>query len=126
MKSFICAIVIFISIFIGSGYYTHLLSKEVQDMQNYLSDVVSCLKEDDWESCNKKTEIMMQEWGKTQKWLKAIVNHNEIDLILQTISEMKGYIDVKNKNDALAKAEVLTVLLNHIPENEALTVMNIL
>lgn len=95
-------------------------------MQNYLSDVVSCLQEDDWENCNKKTEIMMQEWDKTQKWLKAIVNHNEIDLILQTISEMKGCIDVKNKNDALAKAEVLKVLFEHIPENEALSVMNIL
>ncbi len=126
MKSFICAIIIFVSIFIGAGYYTHVLAEEVENIENHLADVVSCLEQDDWKNCDQKTKKMMQEWDKTQKWLKAVVNHSEIDLIMQAIYEMKGFIDVKNRNDALVKAEVLKVLLEHIPENEALSIMNIL
>ena len=126
MKSFICAVIIFISIFIGAGVYTHALSEEVKQMENRLSAVVSCVEKEDWDDCNKKTKDLVDEWHKTQKWLKAIVNHKEIDLILETLYEMKGYIDVKNREEALVKAEVLKVLLKHIPENEALSVMNIL
>lgn len=126
MKNFVCAVIIFSSIFVGAGYYTHALSEEVQELEKHLSDVVSYLEQDDWNTCNKETGKMMQKWDKTQKWLKAFVNHSEIDLIMQTIYEMKGSIDVKNKNDALVKAEVLMVLLEHIPENEALSVINIL
>ncbi len=126
MKSFICAIVIFVSTFIGIGYYTHIVSEEVQNMENHLLDVISCLEQEDWEICNKKTETLMQEWDKTQKRLKAVINHKEIDMILQTLYEMKGYIDVQNKEEALIKADVLQVFLEHIPENEALSLMNIL
>ncbi len=126
MKSFICAIIIFSSIFVGTGYYNHVLSEEIEKIENHLSDVVSSLDENDWEQCNKKTEDLMKEWDKTQKWLKAVINHKEIELILQTLYEMKGYIKVQNKKEALVKAEVLKVLFEHIPENEALSVMNIL
>ena len=121
-----CAVIIFSSIFIGAGFYTRVLSKEVKQMEDHLFDVVSYLKQEDWENCNKKTKELLKEWHSTQKWLKAIINHKEIDLILETLYEMKGYIDVKNREEALVKAEVLKVLLEHIPENEALLFINIL
>ncbi|MBR7164103.1 MAG: DUF4363 family protein [Clostridia bacterium] len=126
MKSFIGAMVIFAFIFAGTGYYSKVLSAEINHLEQRLSEVTDCLQHDDWEGCKEKTDALMHDWNKAQKWLKSIVNHKEIDLILQTLYEMKGYVDVENKDEALIKAGVLKMFFQHIPENEALSIMNIL
>ena len=126
MKSFIIAMIIFVLIIAGSGYYTYALSKSIDNIEAKLSDVENNISEEKWEECKAKTEALMQDWEETQKWLKAIVNHKEIDLIIQTLYEMKGYIQAENKEEALVKAGVLKMFFRHIPENESLSLINIL
>ncbi len=125
MKSFAVALGIFILVFIGTGYYTHRLNEEIEHLESRLSDVSDSVTKEDWDKSKDKTKILMDDWDKAQNWLKAIVNHKEMDLIMQTLYEMKGYIDAENKEEALVKAGVLKVFLEHIPENEALTLNNI-
>lgn len=125
MKSFAVALGIFILVFIGTGYYTHRLDKEIEHLEIRLLDVQDCITKKDWPNSKNKTKALIDDWEKAQNWLKAIVNHKEMDLIMQTLYELKGYVDVKNKDEALVKAGVLKVFLEHIPANEALTLNNI-
>jgi len=126
MKSFMVAMIIFVLIILGSGYYSYALTKSIDNIEVKLSEVEASLLNHNWDECNEKTEALMQDWEKTQKWLKAIVNHKEIDVIIQTLYEMKGYIRVKNKEEALVKVGVLRMFFRHIPENESLALINIL
>lgn len=125
MKSFAVALGIFILVFIGTGYYSHRLNEEIEHLESKLSDVTDCVTHEDWDKSKEKTNDLMADWDKAQNWLKAIVNHKEMDLIMQTLYEMKGYVDAENKEETLVKAGILKVFLEHIPENEALTLNNI-
>lgn len=125
MKSFAVALGIFILVFIGTGYYSHRLNEEIEHLESKLSDVRDSVTHEDWDKSKEKTNDLMADWDKAQNWLKAIVNHKEMDLIMQTLYEMKGYVDAENKEETLVKAGVLKVFLEHIPENEALTLNNI-
>ncbi|MBQ2696794.1 MAG: DUF4363 family protein [Clostridia bacterium] len=126
MKSFMVAMIIFVLIILGSGYYSYALTKSIDNIEVKLSEVEASLLNHNWDECNEKTEALMQDWEKTQKWLKAIVNHKEIDVIIQALYEMKGYIRVKNKEEALVTVGVLRMFFRHIPENESLALINIL
>ena len=126
MKSFMVAMIIFVLIILGSGYYSYALTKSIDNIEVKLSEVEASLLNHNWDECNEKTEALMQDWEKTQKWLKAIVNHKEIDVIIQALYEMKGYIRVKNKEEALVTVGVLRMFFRHIPANESLAIINIL
>lgn len=126
MKSFVCAVVIFILIFLGAGGYSFALSKSVETIDKQISLIEGHINDEKWDSCHQEMMHLMKNWKKTEKWLKSIVNHREIDRIQEILYELYGYVCVKNKEEAYVKAGVLRMSINCIPENEALSFINIL
>ncbi len=68
----------------------------------------------------------MEEWKKAEKNFKAFIEHYDTDEIYRVLHEIKGYVEFSDKENALVKIGVLHILLSKIPENEKLTLENIL
>lgn len=126
MKSFICAVLIFVLILAGAAAYTQVLNVTTDELINHLFVVEYYIAADDWSACGKAFDILKNEWAVTEKWLKAIVSHREIDQIQIALCELEGCIRVKNKDDATVKVVVLRQLFRLIPANESLSFVNIL
>ncbi len=126
MKSFVCAILIFAVILTGAAMYTQALSVETERLCNHLFLVEYYITSENWTACLAAFETLKKEWAMTEKWLKAIVGHRELDQIQMTLCEMQGYILVKNKDEATVKAGVLRLFFRLLPANESLSFVNIL
>ena len=126
MKGFICAIIILAFMFTGAFIYVHNLDQLVNNIEEHLEKIEDNAKNENWEQCQREIEQTFEHWNETQIRLKAFIEHREIDEIHQLMSEMKGYADFSDKENLLVKLGIIKTLIGHIPENEKLTLENIL
>ncbi len=126
MKSFIFAILILVLIIVGTSYYSYALENVVERLERQLTEAETYIEASDWENGRKTLSGLSEDWLKTQNWLKAIINHKAIDQVDQTICEVLGYAQFENEEETLVKTSVLRMILQNIPLNESVSLVNIL
>lgn len=126
MKSFIFAILILVLIIVGTSYYSYALENAVERLERQLTEAETYIEASDWENGRKTLSGLSEDWLKTQSWLKAIINHKAIDQVDQTICEVLGYAQFENEEETLVKTSVLRMILQNIPLNESVSLVNIL
>lgn len=126
MKSFIFAILILVLIIVGTSYYSYSLENAVERLERQLTEAETYIEASDWENGRKTLSGLSEDWLKTQSWLKAIINHKAIDQVDQTICEVLGYAQFENEEETLVKTSVLRMILQNIPLNESVSLVNIL
>lgn len=126
MKSLIIAIIIATLIIFGGVYATEKLS----DVSEYLIDLceqtTKKIEEDDFEMAKSLADEMKKCVDDNYNMFATSIDHNEIDKIEMNINQMQVYIDKHQKADALAFANVLTGLFEHLPKDYKLKIENIL
>ena len=118
--------VILATVMAGAGVYLKTLDRDVHEICACIRQVEDHAKAEDWQSCRNSIRTLQTRWDKTRKWLMAVIDHREIDLIQEVIYEVIGYCDAENQEQILVKTGVLEMLFQHIPENEKITLSNIL
>ncbi len=126
MKSFVCAMLIFCIVITGSVIYLKILGRDMEEICQCISELEDYAKKEDWNQCKDSAHELKSRWDGTKKWLMAVIDHREIDLIQEAICEVTGYCDAKDKDEILVKTGVLEMLFRHIPENEEVSLINIL
>lgn len=126
MKGFICAIIILALLFTGAFMYVRTLDKLVNSLEEHIKKIESEAKKEDWQQCKNEIEEATKHWNEIQIKLKAFIEHRDIDEIHRIMSEIKGYAEFTDKENLLVSLEILKTLVHHIPENEKLTLENIL
>ncbi len=126
MKVFISAILILVVMFAGSGFYVYNLDHKIEYLDEQIGYLETAVHDEDWEKSHNVQEKLMREWTKAEKQFKTFIEHYDTDEIYRVLHEIKGYVAFHDKEKALVKIGVLHILLNRIPENERLTLANIL
>ena len=126
MKSFICAMLIFLIVITGSVIYLRTLDRDVETICQCISKLEEYAEKEDWQKCKEAAGELQSRWNKTKKWLMTIIDHREIDLIQEVLYEVTGYCDAKNQDEILVKTGVLEMMFRHIQENEDVSLINIL
>ena len=70
--------------------------------------------------------VNTKKWNKTEKKCKVFIDHKELDEITKTMQEAKQYIIFQDAENAMLKISLLHILLEQIPQNESITLENIL
>ncbi len=126
MKGFICAIIILALLFTGAFIYVHKLEELVSSLEDHIQKIEDSARDDHWEQCMTDIDRTMEHWNEIQIRLKAFIEHRELDEIHRRIVEVKSYAEFSDKENLLVSLEILKTLVSHIPENEKLTLENIL
>ncbi len=126
MKTFIGAMAALLVIIIGIQIYIDVLDDTVSTMEESIEEIISAAGENDWENCQKALEHFQLHWKDAKKWFAVFIHHDEMDLIHEALYEIEIYIQYQDRVQTCAKANVLKILLEHIPENERLTLENVL
>jgi outer membrane murein-binding lipoprotein Lpp len=126
MRDFVIAIVLAVVVVSGSMLYSSHIDKVSREMAETNQKIEQSLREDDFEEAKKGVEQLSAYIDKKKFTLAATINHEMIDKIEIYLSELNQYIEGENKVDALARTDVLDVLLEHVPQNYKLKIENIL
>ena len=125
MKTFAAAMAAFLIIIGGTTIYIYVLSGSVDTMEVCVENIMTHAREENGEDCQASLNEFLEHWDSAKKWVAAFIHHDEMDLINEALYEIKGYIEYQNAEQTIVKANVLQILLEHIPENEKFTIENI-
>lgn len=120
------AIILAVVVVSGSMLYSSHIDKVSKEMVETNQQIQQSIMGDDFEEAKKGVEQLNTYIDEKKFTLAATINHEVIDKIEMYLSELSQYIEGGNKVDALARIDVLDVLLEHIPKNYKLKIENIL
>lgn len=126
MKTFAGAMAAFLIIIAGIQIYSAVLNRTVDTMEGCVEEIMSAADKEDWQGCRDGLEHFLNHWDGAKKWFAVFIHHDEMDFINEALYEIEMYIRYEKQAETAAKANVLKILLEHIPENERLSFENIL
>ena len=77
------------------------------------------------EEMNKQAEEINKVWEQKNEKLAYFIEHDELEKVSNSITEMKSHIDTETFTDAIAELEEGIFVLKHIEERNALSLKNI-
>jgi len=126
MKMFICSIIIFALMLIGSNMYAGYLNNTIEQFEGIVYEMSVSAQNTDWNECKNTMQRFMKEWKQVYPTLEYFIHHNDIDRINHVVYELDGCIKTENKNDFMIKNDVLLNLLHELPKDEKISIENIL
>lgn len=123
MKSVIFSGIFIIIIIILLVFFTYYTNSTAEILLNISENFYKT------ESVSENLKILQSfnaEWNKRKPILSCFISHGAAKIIDETIAELKAYIEINNKAEALARIEKLKVHISALPENDAVNFQNVL
>ena len=115
-------IVIVFAIFIQS-----YLEKSSEELVEGIHDLMESVDKDKIDESIHIREIVQEKWNETKNKWAALIDHEEIDNIEETMHRVEMLIgDTEEKVELLSELNKLGFYLEHIPEREEFSIENIL
>ncbi len=125
MRSFILAVTIAIALIIAGAFYSHNLIEESDHLSHLNDNIIVSLEDKNFNRAQAQIDELARRIEKFKLFYFMTDNHAEIDTIKLSLAELEIYTRKEEQIDALAKANSLSFLLSHLPENTALKWGNI-
>lgn len=126
MRSFITAVILF-AVLIGGGI---LLIDRIEDISDELlkqnHNIIQLIENDELDKASEHIDKLRKYIDEKRKIVSTTMDHGYADTIDIYICELEKYVDCNNKDDALARSQVLDMLFEHLPRNYRLKWENIL
>ena len=123
----IISLSIILTLFIALGFWTnHTLDVTAQHFSNQIDGITSLVENQDWVKAEQQIIALEEEWNKKANWWPVVLDHQEIDNIDLAFAKLKKYASTEDNSLTLGLLSELKVMLQHIPEKEAVNVKNIL
>ncbi len=125
MRLLASLLVVFAAVLIMGFYTNKILEKNTGEMLSSIDRISHSIDNKQWESALKKTTELESEWKQNAKWWPTLLDHQEMDNIEFSLAKFKEY--VAHKHFVLAKGQLseLKLMIEHIPEKEAVSLKNI-
>ena len=123
MKTFFFAAAIGIALIVGGMFFDSC----IKDFSNEMLDGCEVLEEKIKVGDASATATDIETFLNRKKTLLAsIINHENIDEIEACITEIKGYVESGDMNEATVRCEKLKLLVARLPMEYGLSLQNIL
>jgi hypothetical protein len=125
MKVWISAM-IGLALFIGLGIYVQIrLEKTSLNFTKETKELDTVLKDQQWQPALKKLTQFENKWKKTKPFWAMLIIHREMDSIDEALIRTKKAIQSKNASEAQMELGSLEHYIQHIPERERFSLVNI-
>jgi len=119
-------IIIPIAFIIGLGIFSQQLLRRDSDTLNANIDAaVKCTDTGNWSGVENNLNETAKTWMKVKGTWSALIDHEEIDNIDVTLSQLQTLAKAKELPDTLSEAAALKTFIGHIPEKEKLRLENL-
>lgn len=125
MKGVIFTLTVTMCIVIFSYYTDTVLDSTSASMVDSVEEIDAAIQNYDYEKAEKKLKSFEKKWEKNEFIWSILIDHSEIDNIKESIAHIKAYLKTEDFSELNAEISGLYLYLNHIPDNEHLTIENI-
>ena len=126
-KTLIISLVGFVITIISAIFIQSYLEKSSKELVNEIYDLIEIVDEDKINESIQIREKVQEKWDNTKNKWAALIDHEEIDNIEETMHRVEMLIgDPEEKVELLSELNRLSFYLKHIPEREAFSLENIL
>lgn len=121
------SIMVALFLIISAGSWTnYALQTSTKDLIRQIDRVSLEIKSQHWQSAKKQTEILEKDWKKEAKWWPVFLDHQEMDNIDFSMAKVKEYVSSQNNSLSLGQLSEIRLMVEHIPQKEAVNLKNIL
>ena len=114
-------------IMLGLGVWANIqLNMSASGLTQKVDLIESDITSQRWDHAYKNTLALEKAWGENAKWWPTILDHQEMDNIEFSLARFKEYVAQRNNVLSLAQLSELKLMIQHIPEKEAVSLKNIL
>lgn len=118
--------VILIMLLTGGFWTIHLLTDSTEEIIRQIDLVSAKVKADQWGSAVYQTNKLADTWEIKARWWPVFLDHQEMDNIDFSMAKVKEYVSSHNNSLSLGQLSELKLMVEHIPETEAVNIKNIL
>ncbi len=126
MKTFIISLIVLAILMVGINIYSFYLEDTMNDIQESIDSISLLAYEKEWERCNNKVESLFGIWNKTEPVLAMFNDHEDVDNIKLSLTELKESVLHENYEHTFKAIEETKILLERLSKNENLWIENIL
>ena len=116
----VTAFIIGISIF-----SQQLLRRDSENLKASIDKAVKCTDTGNWKGAESSLEEVAKIWFNVKGTWSALIDHEEIDNIDVTLSQLQTLVKAKELPASLSEAAALKIYIGHIPEKEKLKLENL-
>lgn len=119
-------LLIIFSLFLAIGVWSvHSLANSAQELGKELEDIMQLAEQERWEIAQQQMDSFKKKWDERAKWWPVILDHQEIDNIEFALARTEQFLQSKNIDLSLGHLAELKLMIEHIPQKEAVTIENI-
>ena len=100
--------------------------KSSETIRLTLAPIGNAIANDDWQKAQNSYDKASQQWETTKGKWKLLINHDDMRDIEISFVDMGVLLEQKNRDQAQKEFATLLFYLNHVPENERVSISNIL
>lgn len=126
MKTFIISLLVLALLIVGIFSYSEYLETTTANLNAKLSLISEVLKNEQWEKCSEEINDLMKYWKNNEPILAMFNDHEDVDHVKLSISELNVYIKKHNQEEAFKTLEETVIYLERIRKNENLSLENVL
>lgn len=126
-KTLIISLIGFFIIIVFSIFIQNYLQISSNKLVKKIEDLQILMDNDEIEEGLIIREELKDEWGETKKKWSALIDHNELDNIEETLRRIEVLIGKEEeKAELLSELNKVKFYLEHIPERESFVLENVL
>ena len=116
-----------LALLITLGLWTnHSLETTARGLAREIDSISAEIEQDRWDKAVKKTIQLEKLWDQKARWWPIFLEHQEMDNIEFSLARVKEYVASQNRSLSQGQLSELKLMIEHIPEKEAVTLKNIL
>lgn len=125
MRVFVSALIL-MGLIIGIGIWTNLSIKDSTcQLSGHIDRIARDVRNESWDEALIKTRRLEKVWAEKSRWWPVLLDHQEMDNISFSLARLNEYVKYRDKSLAMGQVSELKRMVEHIPENQAVTLNNI-
>ncbi|OPX87150.1 MAG: hypothetical protein A4E53_02610 [Pelotomaculum sp. PtaB.Bin104] len=125
MRLLLTLLAIFAAV-VALGFWTNQqLEVSAGELLQNIEQIEEDLESNQWDQAYAQTAELEKSWEKEAKWWPVVLDHQEIDNIEFSMAKAREYVAKKDTALTWGQLTELKLMINHIPEKEAVRLKNI-
>ncbi|RKD27205.1 protein of unknown function [Caminicella sporogenes DSM 14501] len=125
MKSLFISTLLIVLLLLNWIFTFNFIADTSKELTMLTQKIEYNIVKDQWFSAQKNLKLLETKWNNSLKILKLVINHDEIEKTNLSLIKVRKYILTQNKDNLLVETSLLKFHINHIKENESLSLRNI-